>query len=152
MAADKSLSIKILGLNELNRAFKAVDDKVSGDGLKAAFLGIAGAVASKARGGVPRRSGTAAASIQPHGTTRGASISAGGQTAPYYPWLDWGGTTGRGHKQGPMMGAIKRDYLGRPVGEGRYLYPAISSEKEHTADAVEAAIVEIAKAQDFDAK
>ncbi len=149
--AEQSLSIKVQGLAELNRAFKAVDDKVSGEGLKVAFLGIASTVASKAAMGVPRgATGDAAASYQPHSTSRGASVSMGGSAAPYAPFLDFGGTTGRGHKQGPMQGAIKRDYLGRPVGSGRYLYPAISSEKEATADAVEAAIAGIAKAEDFE--
>ena len=151
MAADDLLTVKILGLVELNRAFKAVDDKVSGDGLKAAFLSIASKVAGIAASSFPRgKTGDAAASLVPHGTSRGASISFGGTAAPYAPWLDFGGTVGRGHKQGPMMGAIKRDYLGRPVGEGRYLSPAISGEKEATADAVEVAIAEIAKQQDFE--
>ena len=52
------------------------------------------------------------------------------------PWLDFGGSVGRGHKMGAGMGAIKRDWMGRPVGEGRYVYPAISSEREATLAAV----------------
>ncbi len=155
MASDRSVSIRVQGLGALNRAFKAVDDKVSGDGLKAAFLGIATAVASKARVGVPvgggLTPGAAAGSIQPHSTTRGASISFGGQAAPYMPFLDFGGSVGRGHIPGrPWSGSIKRTWMGKPVGEGRYVYPAISSEREHTADAVEAAIAEIARNQDFE--
>lgn len=155
MAADREVQITVKGLRELNRAFKEIGDKVSGDGLKAAFLWIATTVASKARAGVPvgggKTPGAAAASIQPHGTARGASISFGGQAAPYMPFLDFGGSVGRGHIHGVgFSGAIKRTWLGKPAGEGRYIYPAITSEKEHTAEAVEAAIAEIARNQDFE--
>lgn len=155
MAADRSVQVTVKGLGELNRAFKAVDDKVSGDGLKAAFLWIAATVAGKARAGVPigggLTPGAAAGSIQPHSTARGASISFGGTAAPYMPFLDFGGSVGRGHVQGiGFSGSIRRTWMGKPSGEGRYVYPAISGEKEHTADAVEAAIAEIARAQDFE--
>jgi hypothetical protein len=150
--ADRSVSVRIVGLAEVNRALRQVADKVGGDGLKAALLGIAGKVATSARGKVPAGgSGKAAGSIQPHSTSRGASISFGGQAAPYMPWLDFGGSVGRGHVSGQAWsGAIKRDWMGRPVGEGRYVYPAISGAREETVQAVLNAIVEAALAADFE--
>jgi len=143
--------IRVSGLKELNMAFKQLSDEIAGPGLKAAFLAIATTVAGKARQMVPSRSGTAAASIQAHGSTRGATLSFGGQAAPYMPWLDFGGSVGRGHVHGVgFSGAIKRDWMGRPAGEGRYVYPAISAERDHTAEAVEAAIAEAAHKMEFD--
>ncbi len=151
MPTDKSVTIRVVGLAALNRALKELDDKVAGDGLKAALLGIADKVAGKARRDVPSVSGKAAGSIQPHSTSRGASITFGGQAAPHMPWLDFGGSVSRGHQRGPNMGAIHRDWKGKPVGEGRYVYPAISGEREATIVAVEEAIVEAARAAGFEA-
>ncbi len=68
------------------------------------------------------------------------------------PWLDFGGSVGRGHKPGvAWSGATRRDWMGRPVGEGRYVYPAISGEREATIVAVEEAIVEAARGAGFEA-
>ncbi len=153
MPTDKSVTIRVVGLAALDRALKQLDDKVAGDGLKAALLGIAEKVAGRARAGVPSGgSGKAAGSVQARSTTRGASIVFGGQAAPYMPWLDFGGSVGRGHKPGvAWSGATRREWMGRPVGEGRYVYPAISGEREATITAVEEAIIEAARAAGFEA-
>jgi hypothetical protein len=62
-------------------------------------------------------------------TQESASVAAGGAKAPYYAFLDFGGSTGRGHVAGvPDSGSVKREWFGRGgsgAGEGRYLYPAI---------------------------
>lgn len=153
MPADHSVSVKVFGMAEVGRALKQVSDKVAGDGLKAALFGIAGKVAARARGSLPGGSGKAAGSILPHSTTRGASVSFGGQAAPYLPWLDFGGSVGRGHKPGSAWsGAIKREWMGRPVGEGRYVYPAISGEREATLDAVLEAIAQAARHAEFEVR
>ena len=68
------------------------------------------------------------------------------------PWLDFGGSVGRGHKPGAAWsGATRRTWMGRPVGEGRYVYPAISAAREDTINQVEEAIVEAARAAGFEA-
>ncbi len=63
---------------------------------------------------IPKRTGKAARSITTRSTQRSVSIIYGGDRAPYYPWLDFGGKTGI------------RDSVVRPfVKEGRYIYPTL---------------------------
>lgn len=118
--ADKSVRVEIVGLREVQSAFRQIDSDLKGE-MKAEFLGIATSVASAARAKVPG-SGGAAGSIKPRGTTRGASIAFGGTAAPHMPWLNFGGSVGRGHRPGvPWSGAIKRDR----VEPDRYIYSTI---------------------------
>lgn len=63
-------------------------------------------------------------------------VKAGGDDVPYYKWLDFGGTTGRGHKMGKNKGAIKRKFLS----DGRYLYPAVAESKSEVLNMLEAAL------------
>ena len=133
--------VEVRGIRELSSAFGRVDKGLRTE-VKTRFRGIAEAVVRRARGKLPGGgSGDAAASIKARSSTRGASIAFGGSKAPYMPWLDFGGSTGRGHSPGAYWsGAIKRDWMGVPVGEGRYVYPAISEEREDTARAVDEAL------------
>lgn len=146
--ADKTVQVEVRGIRELATAFKKIDSDLP-DEFKVAFLGIAERVVSKAQSGVPTISGRAAGSIKPRATTRGASVAFGGTAAPYFPWLDFGGTTGRGHGTGGG-GSIMRPWLGRPNGEGRYVYPAISSERDNTAAAAEKAVTDVAARAGFE--
>lgn len=85
---------------------------------------------------IPHRSGTTAAT----GEVRGATVTFGGARAPWYPWLEFGGSVGRGHRRGkPWSGSVKRDWLGAPGGSGRYLFPALAAVKaECLAEAADA--------------
>lgn len=57
----------------------------------------------------------------------------GGVTAPYYPWLDFGGSTGPGHRPGVAnSGSVKRSR----VHGGRYMYPGIERNEEAVREAV----------------
>lgn len=146
------VKVEVRGIRELNSAFRRLDAGVS-QRLKANFLAIAEAVAVNARGRVPHRSGDAAASIKARASSRGASIAFGGTKAPYFPWLDFGGSTGRGHQKGVSgSGSIKREWRGRPVGEGRYIYPAIRAMRPQTERAVDRAIAAAADATDFETR
>jgi hypothetical protein len=68
---------------------------------------------------VPKRSGTAAASVRGGSGGNTVYIIAGSAKAPYFGWLDFGGylrPTGR-----------RRNTISRPkVTTGRYLYPGIA--------------------------
>lgn len=144
------VKVEVRGIRELSAAFKKVDGDVAAN-LKSRFLDIAEAVASTARGKMPQISGAAAGSVKARSSARGASIAFGGTAAPYEPWLDFGGSVGRGHWPGKAWsGAIKRDWEGVPFGEGRYVYPAISEKREETAEAVDRAIEEAAKGAGFE--
>lgn len=122
MAEDVKIRIKDIG--RFTGALKQVNRNV-GNELKGGFKKIAESVAEKTRSKVARKSGRAAGSITARGKQKGAAIAVGGQKAPYYPWLDFGGSTGRGHIPGKAWsGAIKRPM----VPSGRYLYPTIKQE------------------------
>ena len=146
--ADKSAQVEVRGIRELASAFKQVDAALAGE-LKSRFLAVAQHVVDIARGKVPSRSGRAAASIKARGRASGASIAFGGTAAPYYPWLDFGGSVGRGHKPGvAWSGAIKRDWNV----PGRYVYPAISEARPDTERAVELAVKEAAEGAGFETR
>lgn len=130
----EDLRIVTHGVKELQKALKSMSADAPLE-LKAGFARIAGDVAEAIRPKVARQSGRAASSVKGRSSQRGGSIAFGGSAAPYMPWLDFGGTVGRGHERGAGMGAIKREWKGAPVGEGRYVYPTI---REKRKDIIEA--------------
>lgn len=132
--------VRILGLRELQSAFKKVDSDIPKE-LKTSFLRIATDVAGKAAAKVPHRTGRAASSIRPRASQRGAGIAFGGSAAPYYPWLDFGGRVGRNK-------SIYRDLV---VG-GRYIYPTIAEEKDAIEKAAEDAVESAAHSAGFEVR
>ena len=144
--------VEIRGIRELSKAFGRMDPDLRRE-LKNRFRGIAEAVARRARGKVDRRSGRAASSIKGRGSNQGAAVAFGGSRAPYLPWLDFGGSTGRGHRPGVYWsGSIKREWKGVPVGEGRYVYPAISEERGDTQRVAEEAVRLVAQRAGFEVR
>jgi hypothetical protein len=140
--------VEVRGIKELVKALQQVDEQTKSrvkEGMKA----IAEDVASAARAKVPFLSGRAKASIKPRGTARGAGIAFGGNAAPYYPWLDFGGSTGRGHRpKAAGSGAIKRPFLE----EGRYVYPTIKEKRDDIESQVDDLLEKVIKDADFDTK
>lgn len=143
------VKVEIRGLRELASAFKAVDAGLPRQ-LRTEYLGVARVVADRIAGRVSRgSSGRAAGSIKPRASQRGASIAAGGSAAEYYPWLDFGGSVGKGHRPGvPWSGSIRRD---APDG-GRYIYPTIAGSGDEIREGTEAAIKRAAEAAGFETK
>lgn len=151
-----SAAIEVRGLREVTSAFRKVDKDIP-KGLRAQFLPIAQRVASgaasKANADFKNPTGKAVGSIRPRASQRGAAIAFGGTAAPYFPWLDFGGSTGKGHRPGASWsGSVKRDWMGRPVGEGRYIYPAISEQSDEIEKAAEDAVLNVAKAAQLEVK
>lgn len=136
-------SVKVSGLRELATALRRVDAELPKE-LKARFLVIAQRVVGDVQQRMPHRSGRAQGSVKARASVRGASIAAGGRAAPYYQWLDFGGSVGRGHHPGGG-GAIKRSM---PKG-GRYIYPAIAGARDDLGAAVERAVQEAAESAGF---
>jgi hypothetical protein len=144
--------VEVIGLRELTTALRQVDKALAKD-LRGAFKAIADHVVGVAQQRMPFGRGTAAKSLKPRSTDRGATINfpRGGpgsrdDKAGYYPWLDFGGSVGRGHKSGiAWSGAIQREL----VPGGRYLYPAIGESREYIATEVDKAIGEIARKAGF---
>ncbi len=154
--ADTSVRVNVSGIKEVAQAFQAVDDRLPKE-LQKDLKRVADHVIGVAQQRMPYDSGTAAHSLKPRATGRGtASIlfPAGGPDSRgdkdgYYPWLDFGGTTGRGHVangHNGFGGAIKRTR----VKGGRYLYPAIAESQQYISDAVDDSIERLAKEAGFD--
>lgn len=134
------IKVRIVGMAELKRAFKHVDDELPKE-LKTRFGLIARAVVSKVQGKVPQVSGTAASSYVPRSTATGAGLAFGGTKAPYAPWLDFGGHVGRNR-------SVARPF----IREGRYLYPTIKEMRPEIARAAEEAIITTAQEAEFETR
>jgi hypothetical protein len=111
--AGNVIRYELHGLTEVKNALKAIDRDAPKQ-LREGFLPIMEKVAGRISGKVPHLTGAAAASIKPRASQKGAGIAFGGSKAEYYPWLDFGGSVGRG-------GSIHRPFSR----EGRYVYPTI---------------------------
>jgi hypothetical protein len=151
--------VEVIGLRELTTALRQVDKALAKD-LRGAFKAIADHVVGAAQQKMPFGSGTAAKSLKPRSTDRGATINfpRGGpgsrdDKAGYYPWLDFGGgkagargiTSSSPIAHAKSTGGFKREL----VPGGRYLYPAIGESREYIATEVDKAIGEIARKAGF---
>lgn len=84
-------------------------------------------IASRARGSVPRDTGTLAGDIRVSGSKTGATVRMGRQKVPYAGWVEFGGTRPDGST---------RTY----VAAGRYLFPAAQGEAGRAAELYSAAL------------
>lgn len=106
---------------ELQAALRELSDE-AGDVLLSALEDIAKEVATGVAGKVPYRSGAARATYR----AQGRAIAWGGESAPYVPWLEFGGKVGR------------KDSVSRPYSrKGRYLYPTIAEKMSDIAKRVD---------------
>ena len=106
--------IRIQGLTEFQRALREIDGE-SQKQLRLVMNRAADLIVAEAPRGMPRKTGAAARSIKSRSSQREAMVVAGGNRAPHYPWLDFGGAVGR-----------KKSVKRRFIKGGRYLYPAFS--------------------------
>src|SRR2546423_15587385 len=113
-------TVKVFGVEEVRLALARLVEKLP-VALKPVLSVSASRAAAQARAGVPSASGAAASSIR----AQGAGITFGGSAAPYFPWLEWGGSVGRG----------KADHRPFIIG-GRYVYPALAAAGDASKGAV----------------
>lgn len=140
------VQIRIHGLKELAAAFKQIDSSVAKEfqrGLKGVAESLAGAIRAK----VP---GSAGGAIRARATQKSVGIAFPAGEAEgfydYYPWLDFGGSTGKGHVVGsPWSGSVRRE---NPKG-GRYVYPTISEQGPAITAAVGDVVIAVAKSAGF---
>ncbi|TCC26723.1 HK97 gp10 family phage protein [Kribbella speibonae] len=125
-------AIAIDGLSQFVRNLKALDRETP-KALRLAFNAAADVVVQDARAGIPTRSGKAKGSVKARSTQTASRIVGGGNRAPYYPWLDFGGRVGRNH-------SIKRPFLA----EGRYIYRAYFDNRAKYVELLEAALIDAA--------
>lgn len=110
-------AIKITGLNEFVKNLKSLDRDLP-KAVRKAFNEAADVVVADARPRVPRRSGRAQRSVRSRSTQTAARVVGGGNKAPHYPWLDFGGRVGKGQS---VRRPFKRD--------GRYIYRSYFEKK-----------------------
>jgi hypothetical protein len=117
-------------------------DKDLPKALRMAFNDAADTVADDARARVPSDTGKARKSVKTASTQSYARIRGGGNRAPYYPWLDFGGQIGArsGRKQGRRG---KRPWLPK----GRYIYNAYFKHRDSGdfQESLSESIIKVAK-------
>ncbi len=137
MAGNQGKVIHVDGLRQFRRDLKTIDARLP-KMIRKVLNEAAQIVVADARSRMPRDTGAARKSIRVASTQNTARIRAGGDKAPYYPWLDYGGN----HKHPvPNMGRLGRQQHRstherdtRPWRrEGRYLYPSLedNAQKVH---------------------
>lgn len=132
------LTVRIEGLREFQAHLRSMDRNLPKQ-LRLTLNGVAKLVAETASSRVPRRTGRAAASIRPASQQRYAIVSGGGGRAPYLPWLDFGGTVGRG-------GSVSRP----KVKGGRYLFAAIRDRRGMIREEIGKGLERLAKDAGFE--
>jgi hypothetical protein len=123
-------AIKIEGLSQFTRNLKKLDSDLP-KALRVAFNGAAALVVADAQRKIPTKSGKAKASVKARSTASASRVVGGSKRAPYYPWLDFGGNTGR----------AKRPFLKR----GRYIYRSYHDNQAKYGELVEQALLDVAR-------
>lgn len=128
-------SIKVQGLNEFVRAVR----RTSSDMPKVIRAGLNSAmqiVVDDARPRIVKRSGRAAATLKGQSTQNRARIKAGGRRAPYFAWLDFGGS-----RRGRAGGLAVRQFREK----GRYVWLSFGEKKAEVMEALTGALVDVAR-------
>jgi hypothetical protein len=108
------LKVEVDGLAKLSRGLKAVDNDAPKQ-LRVALNSAAQMLIDEANRHVPSVTGAARRSMVARSTRTSARVAVGGEKAPYFPWLDFGG-------QGRVAGRpAAREF----IREGRYVYPSL---------------------------
>lgn len=126
-------TIQVQGLKEFARALRRVDAAAAKQ-IRIVNNDAAGLVVDRARPKIPARTGRARASLRLRSTRTLVRVAAGGDRAPWYPWLDWGGRTGPGK-------SVRRPF----IQEGRYLYPTLREVSGEVRSAMEDGLARIAR-------
>lgn len=131
------VTIHVQGLKEYQKALKNIDNSL-GPELRKGLNEVAEIVVRGVVPLVPRRTGAAASSVKAGSTQRGANIKVGGNKAPYYLWLDFGGRVGRNK-------SIRRPFLK----EGRYVYPTLRNKRDEAIEKLEEVLDRLARQEGF---
>lgn len=149
--------VEVRGIKDLQKSLREIDRDLPKE-LAAGLAEAAEIVAAAARPKVPHRHGHARGSIKARKQQRGAAIAVGGTKAPYFPWLDFGGTVGKGRKQagvskkraggayGGTAGSVKRPWMP----EGRYIYPTLREKRDEVNAKVDEVLARLAVRAGFE--
>lgn len=123
--------IQIEGLTKFVKDLKKIDRELP-KAVRLAGNEAAQLIVEWAKPKVPKRSGKAAGSIKAASTQKGGRVKAGGNKAPYYAWLDFGGRVGRNK-------SVARQFYS----DGRYLYPALHAQRDEIEEIYRNALIKI---------
>lgn len=130
-----SVQIRIEGLSELRRALKDMDGALP-KVLRVALNKAVSTVTSDAARRIPKRTGRTAATIKGASTQTKARVRGGGNRAPHFGWLDFGGKrVGRGG------GVAERQFRD----EGRYIWKSFKDNRKNVMEALQEALRETAR-------
>jgi hypothetical protein len=142
--------VTVSGLREFQAGMRGLGEEQK-RALPAALKDVAFLLAQRIASRFPRgKTGRAARSVKPRAGQKGAGIAFGGAKAPHAPWLDFGGRVEGGGWGGNSY--ADRTYIGRPYGDGRYVYPTIVEEGEETKRKVADAFEQVARRHGFKVK
>jgi hypothetical protein len=125
--------VKIDGLSQFSRNLRKLDNDLP-KALRLANNEAGETIASAARAKVPRKTGHAAGTIKTKSTRDQVRIQGGSKRYSYYPWLDFGGRTGR-----------KRSVHRPFISQGRYIYPALGANYDQFEKLLTEKFLEVAK-------
>src|SRR5574342_37519 len=114
-----AIKMELKGLRELLAAMRKVAPESRRE-FTASLKVIGKMVVGETQAPMPRRKGAARRSVKVKIVTRrrfeGVETSEGGPVAPYVPWLDFGGTVGRGRRTTVRLtvggGRVRRQTVG----------------------------------------
>lgn len=128
-----SEAIRVEGLRQFTKALKDLDLELP-KAMRHANNAVASIVVDAARPKIPVKTGKARKSLKAKSTRTAVRVSAGGKRAPYYGWLDFGGSTG-------IKRSVRRPFLE----EGRYIYPEYSGSRGKVLEAMVSAYTTVAR-------
>ncbi len=125
--------ISVRGLAEFQRALKKLDSELP-KMVRLANNEAADLLISKIQPVIPTITGKAKNSLKARSTRTSARIAIGGKRAPYVPWLDFGGKTGRNK-------SVVRPF----IKEGRYVYPTLAKYRDEISEKQYEALAAVAR-------
>lgn len=126
--------IKIEGWKEFSRNLRRMNSDLP-KMLRLVANEAADIVVDWARPQVPTDSGRAARTLKAKSTRAEARVQGGSKSAPYYPWLDFGGRVGR-------RGSVQRPF----IKEGRYIYAGLAANNDRVHQALLGGLLDVARA------
>jgi hypothetical protein len=118
VAGSGEVQVEIRGLREFRAQLRRLD-AAAPEAASRASKRSAELVIDHARPRIPTgpaRNGHARDTLRAVDAGRRSFVRAGGESHPYYPWLDFGGRVG-------IRASVRREY----IKEGRYIFPAYSA-------------------------
>lgn len=126
-------AIRVDGLAEFSRNLRKLDADLP-KALRIALNEAADVVVDYATRHVPTRTGRAKRSLKARSTRTEARVSGGGNRAPHYPWLDFGGKVGRNK-------SVSRPFYS----DGRYIYKGYFARRDEFGEVLTRALLGVAE-------